>query len=111
MRFQIVVGALIVCMLARLVYLYVKGRTNKRRLGAGLIFWSAVLLAVIFHEETNKLAHFFNITRGADFLIYMALIAIFYVLFRIFERLETIERNMTTVVRRLALDDKERGEK
>lgn len=103
MRFQIFFGTLIVLLIIRLFLKFRKGNLKLKRFLLYLLFWLIVLLAIVFPDETNKVAAFFNITRGADFVIYVSLLTIFYLLFRIFEKIERLEKNLTKVVRETAL--------
>ncbi len=108
LKYQIFFGSIVVLIIFWNLLLFKNGRIKVRRFIIFISFWLSVLLAVIFPEETNKIARFFNITRGADFFIYLSIMVIFYVLFKIFERIESLERNITEIVRHLALIDKDK---
>lgn len=110
MKFQIIFGGLVVLFIVRLFYTNVINGVKSKHFLFYLLFWTAVLLAIIFPEETNKIARFFNITRGADFFIYVSIMAIFYLLFRFYERLEKIEKNITEIVKHIALKEKNEPE-
>ncbi len=73
-----------------------------------LIFWLAVGLAFITPESLTKLANLLGIGRGADLVLYVAVVVVFYLIFRIFVRLEKMERNITKVVRKNTLEDKDK---
>jgi len=68
-------------------------------------FWLLVVLVVIFPQATDALAQFLGIWRGADLIVYIALIVLFTFLFFILIRLEKIERNITKIVRKMALEN------
>lgn len=68
-----------------------------------LIFWLAVGVAFVTPESLTKLANILGIGRGADLVLYVAVVVVFYLIFRIFVRLEKMERNITKVVRQDAL--------
>jgi len=71
-----------------------------------IFFWVLVALAVIFPKTTDLFAKTLGVGRGADLLIYLAVIFLFYLVFRVFIRIEKIERNITKIVRKIALDEK-----
>jgi hypothetical protein len=77
----------------------------------GMIFWTVFwLVAVVFvlwHDSTTVLANKFGIGRGADLVFYVSLVVIFYLLFKLNVKLEAVGRDITKVVRKNALDDKE----
>lgn len=88
--------------------LFVQKQKNKISLFS-LIFWSMLWLAVlvVFWEPdtTSYLANILGIGRGADLVIYISILAIFYLMFRIFVRLNKIESEITKVVREDAIND------
>lgn len=103
LKYQIFFGAIVLLIVFWNIYSFKNGQIKLRRFIVFILFWLSVLLAIIFPEETNKIAKFFNITRGADFFIYISIIVIFYTLFRVYEKLEQIEKNITKIVREIAL--------
>ena len=70
-----------------------------------LVFWLAVGIAFITPESLTKLANLLGIGRGADLVLYVAVVVVFYLMFRIFVRLEKMERDITKVVRKSTLDN------
>ncbi|MFH1890160.1 MAG: DUF2304 family protein [Candidatus Kuenenbacteria bacterium] len=72
-----------------------------------LVFWLAVGVAFVIPESLTKLANILGIGRGADLVLYVAVVVVFYLMFRIFIRLENMEKNITKVVRKNTLDDEE----
>jgi hypothetical protein len=71
-----------------------------------LVFWLAVGVAFVTPESLTKLANLLGIGRGADLVLYVAVIVVFYLMFRIFVRLEKMERHITKVVRKDSLENK-----
>jgi hypothetical protein len=87
---------------------------SKKRVGllsvGGTVFWIIFwLLAVVFvwwPDSTVKLANFLGIGRGSDLVLYVSLVVIFYLLFRLGVRLESINRDITKIVRDKTLNSK-----
>jgi hypothetical protein len=111
LKYQIFFGAIVILIILKNFIAYKKGELKTSKFFIFQFFWFSVFLAIIFSEETNKIARFFNITRGADFFIYISIIVIFYLLFRIYHRLENIEMNITKIVREIALLKKDKNNK
>ncbi len=63
----------------------------------------------VYPQVASWLAIALGVGRGADAIVYVALLALFYILFRIFTRIERIERNITSMVREIALRDARHG--
>ena len=73
------------------------------------ILWSLVWISVIVvslrPETTVVLARIVGVGRGVDLAIYLALMLVFFLLFRLFARIEGLERQLTQLVRTEALKD------
>ncbi len=83
---------------------------SKRKVrNAEYIFWSALWLSIILFSIVPALAvalaNMAGINRGSDLLIYISIMLILYLIFRIYVRLDELERTITKVVRSAALKD------
>ncbi|MBT6691473.1 DUF2304 family protein [Candidatus Parcubacteria bacterium] len=91
--------------------LFRQRQSGKLSLGA-FIFWFILwlLVAVVFWqpETTSYMANRLGIGRGADLAVYLSILAIFYLLFRIFVRLNKIDAEITKVVRKDAIKNVEK---
>lgn len=107
MRSQFVLGALVLTALALTAYRY--HRRQMRVLD--MLFWSALwtvaLAAIVFQDMIGFVAHLFGIGRGVDVVIYLSLVLVFYVIFRLHMRINQLDAHITTLVRHLALTDRE----
>ena len=74
-----------------------------------LIFWLSVAVAFITPESLTRLANILGIGRGADLVLYAAVVVVFYLMFRISIRLEKMERDITKAVRKNALSEEDRN--
>ena len=75
------------------------------------LFWLCAAMVIAWPNSLNYLADILGVGRGVDVVLYSALVILFYVVFRIFIRIERIERDITTLVRREALEKKDHDEK
>ena len=69
-----------------------------------ILFWLAADVAVLWPNSTTVLANALGIGRGSDLVLYISLAALFYLLFRLHVKVESINRDVTKVVRDKALD-------
>src|SRR4030042_6183304 len=69
------------------------------------VFWFAVAFLIIFPEVTSYLAIWVGVGRGVDLVIYLAILLLFYLFFRTAARVDKIDKDLTKVVRQIALDD------
>lgn len=76
--------------------------------GRGVVWWSIVWLAMValawYPNSSQVLADIFGIGRGVDLLIYCALAFLFLTVFRFNIKIERLQRDITKVVRREALE-------
>jgi hypothetical protein len=66
-------------------------------------FWLVVLFLIHFTGILSSLAHLLGIGRGVDLAVYTSIILIFYLLFVFFKRLNKIEKEITKIVREIAM--------
>ena len=86
------------------------GDLSKQSAILWFIFWFAVIGVVLWPESASLLAHTFGIGRGADFIIYVSLAVLFFLVFRLHIQLEKTNRQVTRVVREKALASLRRGD-
>lgn len=67
------------------------------------LFWIVSILVVFNPNSTFILAKILGVGRGVDAVIYLSLVVLFFLVFRIFVHLEKIERNLTKLTRQDAL--------
>lgn len=84
-------------------------KDNKLTLGE-FVLWDVIWLLVIFvgffPSLTSGLAAFMGIGRGIDVFVYGGIVVLFYLVYRIYAKLESVEQEITKVVREVALKKK-----
>jgi hypothetical protein len=83
-------------------------RRKDGRIGNGsLVLWSAVwagvIIAVLFPQTTITISSLLGIQRPIDVLVYGSIIALFYMVFRLYVKLENLRHDQTKIVRSVAL--------
>lgn len=75
------------------------------RLGAFLwsALWIAAAVVVLRPEVASFFAGLVGVGRGADAVVYVSVIVLFYLVFRIFLRLDKLDRDITLLVRKVSL--------
>ena len=106
MIIKIVIIAFIVFAIWRTSLRYQKKDITGRELIIWLIFWFLVALAAIWPKKTDVIAQWLGVERGADLLVYISIIVIFFLLFRLIVKLEKIDRAITEIIRDRALKGK-----
>lgn len=102
---QIILVAIIASIISHSLLRFKKGDLDFKRLLLWIVFWLAAAVAVIWPDLTVLAANFVGIGRGADLVVYVSLVVLFYILFRLLIRIEKLEKNLTKLVRQRALED------
>lgn len=74
------------------------------------LFWLSVWLSIItlglIPSFTNILSNLLGIARGVDAIIYVSIIALFYLLFRLYVKVDEVNQEITKLVREVAKKDR-----
>lgn len=108
MLLQILITLFFLFALSRVFLRYRDGVLGVMGLVGWSIFWIFLELIIVHPQTTTLLAKILGVGRGVDAVIYLAIIILFYVLFRIGVKVEFIEHEITQIVRKLALREHHR---
>ena len=83
-------------------------KTRKKELGTStslgwILFWLLTLYFLWQPESASFLATKLGIGRGVDLVIYLSLLIIFYLLFKIFVKLDKLEGDICKITTKIAL--------
>jgi hypothetical protein len=67
------------------------------------IIWTVVILISIFPDSTSTFASIAGLGRGLDVILILGLILGYYLIFRIYSMIEKMDREITLLVREIAL--------
>lgn len=70
--------------------------------------WIAVIIISLFPNITYFFAKAFGINRGVDLVIYISITALFYLMFRLYIKLDRVEKNITLLTRHDAIKNAKR---
>lgn len=105
MVLQIMVTIIAVASIARVI----AQALQKRGSLVPPLMWTAVWILVIIVFWTPEVASYaavrLGIGRGADLIVYTAILVVLYLMYRVFIRLERMEQNITSITRQFALRD------
>lgn len=100
---QLVLFLLIAFIVLRIIARWRAGEMSLWTLFSWCIFWFAAAVVIWRPALSSQIAQVFGVGRGADFVTYLSLVALFYFLFRVGVRLERQERNISKLTQALAL--------
>jgi len=70
-----------------------------------MLFWIVAIIAALLPEFVVKIANLFGVDRGVDLIIYFSIIVLAYLIFRLYAETSKIQRNITKIVRTIAIKD------
>lgn len=105
---QILLSTLIIFVITRTFIAYKKGSLSGGFTFLWIIFWLGGLFLIWQQQLAIEIAHRLGISRGVDLVIYVSLIIIFYLIYRLMVWMNEIDRKITELVRKIALKGKKR---
>tara|TARA_Y100000310_G_C20547676_1_gene746414 strand:+ start:727 stop:1050 length:324 start_codon:yes stop_codon:yes gene_type:complete len=69
-----------------------------------LLFWTTAIFITINPKLASYASEFFGVERGSDMVVYSSIIVIAYLTFRLYAKLTHAEKNITKIVRKIAID-------
>lgn len=107
--FQIFVIILAAFFLIRILVKFSKKKVNLFETAIGLVFWLSTTLIAIFPDFiSNKLASIFGIKDNINAVLFIILIFMAVVQFRLYNSMREQNQTLTEVIRRLALLEQEK---
>lgn len=105
MIFQIVLIAFSLFAIVHATRQYRRQKISFHWLALWSILWLAVILVAIAPQTTDLIAQTVGVQRGADLLVYTAVVVLVYGLYRLYVRMMRVEREITELVRKVAIDN------
>jgi len=110
---QILIIVFIIFVLGRVMTKYTKQDINFREWLTWSVFWLVVGVAAALPKTTDIIASKLGLAtgRGVDLAVYISIPVLFYIIFRLFAKIDRLEEDITKVVRHIALQDKSEKQK
>ena len=105
MLIQMIVTGVAAVALGRTLARFRKSEAGRGEFAFWILFWIAALVFVWNPNVTNILARVLGVGRGADAVFYLSIILVFYAILRLYGRLETLEHQLSQLVKTIALKD------
>ena len=74
-----------------------------------LLFWAVIIIATLWFRKTDIIAKFFGVEKGADLAVYISILFLFYLLFKLIVKIKKIERDITKIIREIAIKNSKKG--
>jgi hypothetical protein len=107
--FQVIFVPLCALLALRAVFRTWGGRVPRLSGVLGILVWSTAATAIARPDLTSLIANLVGITRGADFVFYLAILGGVSVCFYFYQRGRQLENLITELVRREAVENAQLG--
>ena len=67
------------------------------------IVWAAVIIASLIPQLVGLISTFVGIGRATDLAVYVSIIILFYLIFRVYVKIKSQNQQITTLVREIAI--------
>lgn len=103
---QFIALVIIIFFLVRLLWQKKNNKIKGGEFNFWLIFWIISAVAVLFIKQIDTLVASIGFSgSGIEVLLYMAVVILFYFIFRLRLRISKIETDITRIVRGIAIDN------
>ncbi|OGY89718.1 MAG: hypothetical protein A2927_00150 [Candidatus Komeilibacteria bacterium RIFCSPLOWO2_01_FULL_45_10] len=109
MPLQIIVSLFVMLIVFRLKKKFKDNSLKTSEFIAWLVLWLMVLVVFWLPQTTSYLALLFGIGRGVDLAVYLATLVIFYLVFRLYLKIDKQQKEITKIIRHLALKDEDKN--
>ncbi len=108
---QVILLIFVLFALSRAYLRYSEGKIKITEFAFWIIIWGSATAAALSPKIVGFFSNLIGIGRPADLIIYVAIILLFYLIFRSYVMIDEIDQKMTKIVRELAIDKQNRNKK
>jgi len=101
---QVIIIIFALFALSRVFLRFKDNKLSKNEFMFWVLVWLAVIITAIIPSIISALSQKFGIGRGMDLLVYISILVLFYLIFRLYVKTERIEKEITVIVRKTAMN-------
>jgi len=102
--FQLLISIIVLIAIANVIAKKKDNTLGPKAMLFWILFWLAVVCVVIWPNSVQLIADYIGIGRGADVVVYSALVVLFFLVFKMNIKIEGLKRDLTKVVREKSLE-------
>lgn len=88
---------------SRVILRFRDRKVNQKELVFWSLLWLTMLVVVILPGKTTYIAHLLGMGRGFDAMVFIAIVVLFYVIYRLYIKANETEQELTEIIRQMAL--------
>lgn len=103
MIIRYVATGIIAIIYGQLVLRVIKDKTSLIKILFWLFFWAGALVLIWLPQGTiDNIGQFFGVEKGLDLVVYISIIILFYIVLRIYNKVDKLQKDITKLVREIA---------
>jgi len=103
---QIIILIFVLFALSRSLLRFKDKSINLREFMLWLGVWTVTILIALYPQLTGIFSNILGVENGINVLVYLSIIALFYLVFRVYVKADQIDQDLTKIVRELAKNGK-----
>ncbi|NCF75410.1 MAG: DUF2304 family protein [Xanthomonadaceae bacterium] len=111
MLIQLIIISFSLFAISRLLKKFKVKEISNREFYLWLLIWVLIIGATIWFRKTDVIAKFFGVEKGADLAVYLSIVVLFYLIFKLIVKIDKLEKDITKIVRKIAIDKQETKDK
>ena len=108
---QVLIISIVIVIVIRILLQFHKKKVSLGELLIWCILWFGVIIITLQPNITSYVADFVGIGRGVDLVVYLAIISLFYLFFRLFIKIKYLEYTISTLVGHIAKNNAKKTKK
>lgn len=109
---QIIAIVIIAIFIWRLTVQKNKNKISRNEFYLWLTFWLLGVIAIIFIKQIDNLVEWLGFSSGGiNFLLYLTVMGLFYLVFKMRLTIAKLDANLTKIARKIALDNVDKFKK
>jgi hypothetical protein len=104
MLYQVLVVIIAILAILLVFDRFHKKKTSLQTFILWVVLWIILAIFAIIPESSTTLANLIGIGRGLDLVIIFAIIGSYYLIFRVYMKLEKMDQDITELVRKISMD-------
>jgi hypothetical protein len=104
--FQIEVILFVLFALSRVISRFRDKQISVPELAFWSLLWIAVAVVLFVPQITEPIARMLDIGRGIDVAVYLSIVLLLYLVFRLYAKIDMMNQELTAVVREISMNKK-----
>jgi hypothetical protein len=67
------------------------------------VVWLAVMIVSVFPDTISSISTYVGIGRGVDFATYISIILLFYLIYRVYIKIDLLDQKVVTLMREYSI--------